>query len=947
MCKSYTYDVPQLLFSHEFVSLLLDTSAERQTLVISANAQHARWLSLHPRIQAAPHITVRTLQSTLIHQLNSVKRRTVLSALGRSALVQSAWQTHAGELYRRYGMRRGAVAEIGRALSWISQQRHHWRDSASELDMKHELAQIYQHYVTLMDTQDAIGYDDVALHVCDMTQVLRQHDLIVACELQHATPAQLTALARILDHRGDDMVCAWVDAHTAIPELQYVHQWLCQFSTPEQFQLNDHPAYDISRRILGHATATCTVSMIGESPDVDSWYAGASTGIDECQTVARLTSERLADNRRVDIVCADESILPQIRAALALYGIDMPPLKPSTFQNPLIRLARSLLHWHQHPHNEHEQNELLDEVLELPVFAHLAPPQRQQMRTHLHHTYMASTPMHALAPQLDQLVRESRALAWVWAQSEVSLDIADTWIRDYTAWIERIREVDRIVAHGAYSEIQRIQLVMSVDALPPQIESLYRTTLPLFLHSRIGAADATDCVIIMGLSEHVAPRQAVGYQLFTESWLCATFREQMRPLEPALSAGMAWREREARRMARLVGHHAQECILTFAYHANNGQAQLPSAYFERILQGHARFTRDGTLEVNHAHIRMHACTTVPADAPVVVPTQPSVHIGHSQQFSSSQMSTYMRCPRRYFYEKVLRLGNDNDDETDERALDLGSLVHEILCAAVGTGDVANVDLRSEARAHTQARWAHMPTRVRQIAQAAWHGDACQLAGGGTYTPTQAWRNRFSVGLSQYSSQRKLLHMCERWLAVEPCMHQLAYRRPILLEQTMRIDIGGFVITGRIDRIDEIVDTHDGSTSYHIIDYKSSKAKSANDIKKQFLPDNGSATNYQIPIYLYGTRTQTWQHTAAAQALSLFFLNSDKQQAEIRTVAVDATSAHETASAGIVIPASTLTQILNNEVVPLMHQMQHYPYPTKPDRTCSFCPYTLICDDSTV
>ncbi len=945
--QTYTYDVPQALFSEHFVQQIRNTSQTHQTLVISANADHVRWLKQHPALRAMPQLEIRTIQSALITQLNRFKRRTVLSATGRTALVYAAWQRVDGVLFQQYGSKRGAVGEISNALTWISQQRQQWQHVAAELDMHSELAQIYAEYCASMDAQDVIGYDDVALHVCDLPHIPRQHDIIIACELQYATSAQLQALQRLMRPHSHDWAAAWVSPTTAVPELQTVYQWLCSFSSPRPYAQPVHPAYSASLRILGHTTAACQISVIGSHGGQYS-VAGASTVVDECQAVARLTYERISAGRSVSIVCTDDSLLSQVRAALGLHGIVMPPLKPATFQNPLIRLAQGAFHWHASP-SQDEQAHLISHMMQLPFVATQSHAHRASLQDTMQRLYASLDIMQEVAPQLSRIIQQCNALTWVWGQNVIPNDITDQWIRDYHQWLDRVREIDRIIAAGAFDAMQRFKLLRNVDTLPTQLVELYRTTLPLQLHNHTGAAGASDCVIIMGLSEHVAPRQATGYQFISEATLVSIFASR-RVNRPGMTDNIAWREREARRVARMLGTHANECIVSFSYYAANGQQQLPSPYFERLFDGVGHFDRNGYLLVTKNAVQIHRCDDLPVPQ-ANTPLQPvQLTLKHSDQFSASQIKTYIQCPRRYFYEKVLRLGTESE-ELDERAMDMGSLMHEILCAAVGNGQIAGVDLRNESIDATRARWATMSSRVLQIADAAWRGEECRLSNGDVYTPTQHWRLRFGSGLRQLSSERKLQAMCHRWLNGDPCMTLDPSRRPILLEQQLHMRIGEFTLTGRIDRIDEIT-APNGQKSYHIIDYKSGTEKSYLDVRRQFLPDeHAAATDYQIPIYLYGTQTSTWMLTPPTSAMSLIYLNNKKQSVGVRTVTMHHRESRLVGSGNtateILLSYADLNRMINIDMVATMHHMQQYPYPTIPSRTCAYCPFTSICDDSAV
>lgn len=72
---------------------------------------------------------------------------------------------------------------------------------------------------------------------------------------------------------------------------------------------------------------------------------------------------------------------------------------------------------------------------------------------------------------------------------------------------------------------------------------------------------------------------------------------------------------------------------------------------------------------------------------------------------------------------------------------------------------------------------------------------------------------------------------------------------------------------------------------------------------------------------------------------------------IRTVTLsDSTSSvvmNKRSQVGITLNRLDLQQMIHRDVVAVMRNMQHYPYPTKPSRSCDYCAYTIICDDAMV
>ncbi len=961
MRNVFEYVVPQALYHRNFIDYVIQQAGTRRALVITASRPHATWLRQQFMHQPHAQIEVSTLQTLLMKQLKRTAPRSVMSATSRMVVVNTAWQQVGGALYKQYGNNRGALNEIAQALSWMSSQRQRWGQTDHDLDMRHELAQIYARYAALLDAQGAIAYDDVALHVCDGGAAPLPYDVVIAGELQHASVAQLSALAQLIHPVTEVTLAGWVQANHHAPELADVHNWLCQYSTPQPWPVAHASNGDlVAQRILGQTTANPALTLIG-MPSTGAWLAGVPTIVDECQALARLAYQRLAAQRSVAIVCSDESLLPHVRAALIGQGIPLAPLMPPSNQNPLIQLGRGALRWPA-VSDPLQQRAMLNELLQLPFWGMSSAQARQASRDSSHPQSEALTAklnavdiQRPIAPQITALIKWSNALSWTWLAPRIAVDVRDAWLRDYHAWLARISEVDRIAQSTQIDGTQREQLIGSIDSLPNTINEMYRTTLPLTIHTRTGAFANTDCVIVMGMSEHVAPRTAFGYQLFSEQVLCAAFVASQRPHTPRRTDAPAWREREARRMAGLCGSHARDVVFSMAHHGVSGQAQLASPYFERILQGMANFTPNGELVVdNAAPITRIAGAAMPQPINLVSVATPVMQVMHDNSFSASQISNYLGCPRRYFYEKIIRISDDDDDISDERSLHTGSLIHEVLCAALGNGQTSDVDLRHESDATFKKRLAQLAPRAARILAAAWHGEPVALGDGTSYTPTQRWSNCFGEGLRKRSSLRKIEQLIERWVTVEQSLQQQVTRRPVLLEQQLSMTLNGKKINARIDRID-LVTISSTESYYEIIDYKSGSTKAYSDLLKAFLPANDSKpTNYQIPLYLLGLSQSDWNLTPAATQMRMYYLaipsekNADRDPTRVTILGDLPTGILKKGNShiGIKLATSDLHGTIARQLDRIMDQMRQTPYPTTPSRGCNYCPFALICDDAT-
>lgn len=960
MRNVFEYAVPQALYHRDFIDYVIQQAGTRRALIITASRTHATWVRQQFANQPHTQIEVSTVQALLMKQLKRTAPRSVISATSRMVVVNTAWQQVGGTLYQHYGNNRGALNEIAEALSWISSQRQRWGQIEADLDMHHELAQTYARYAAILDDQGVIAYDDVALHVGDSPTTPLPYDVVVAAELQHASVAQLHALAQLIQPIEAVTLAGWVQAGHHAPELAYVHNWLCQYSTPQPWPASHHHTGDlVAQRILGQQTANPALTLVG-MPSNGAWVAGVPTIVDECQSIAQLTYQRLAAQRSVAIVCSDESLVPHVRSALIGQGIPLAPLAPPSNQNPLIQLGRGALRWRA-VSDPLQQRALLNELLQLPFWGLSSAQARQASRESANpHTEALTAKLNSIdiqrpiAPQITALIKWSNALAWTWLEPRITVDVRDSWLRDYHAWLGRIAEVDHIAQSAHIDNAHREQLISGIDSLPNTLDAMYRTTLPLTIHSRTGALANADCVIVMGMSEHVAPRTAFGYQLFPEQTLCAAFGASHRPHPPLRTAAHAWREREARRVAALCGSHAREVIFTMAHHGVNGATQLASPYFERILHGMASFTPNGELVVhNEAPITRIDGAVMPVahnPAPVVTPV---LQVMHDNSFSASQISNYLGCPRRYFYEKIVRISDDDDDDTrDERSLDTGSLIHEILCAALGNGQTSDVDLRHESANAFKSRLEQLTQRTSQILAAAWQGEPIALGAGTSYMPTQRWSNRFGEGLRQRSSLRKIEQMLARWVAIEHALHKQTTRQPVLLEHQLSMTLNGKRINARIDRIDRV--TTSTETYYEIIDYKSSKTKPYSDLLKAFLPKTDEKpTNYQIPLYLLGLSQPEWNLTPAATQMRMYYLaipkpeDAAKDPTRVTILGNQPTGILKQGNSHVGIQLSTidLHGTITLQLDRIMDQMRQTPYPTTPSRGCNYCPFALICDDA--
>ena len=958
MVKTYVYDSPHALFHQSFIDHIMEHANGRRTVIVTANAQHAKMLMQTCTDLQASHMTAMTLQAFLIRQLQHQRPRKVLNATSRAVLVQQAWQQTDGTLWRRYGSHRGALREVGQMLSWISNNRTQWAHVHTEIDVHHEIGATYANYVDLLNHHGVVGYDDVALHVSDEPLPKLEYEFIVACELHYAQPSQCAALSKYATEY-DMWLGAWISHTEVLPDQHALLQWLTKHALPTTFMGPTNHGSQLSKRLLQGTDAPLPpLSIVGTRPhnSTAQWRAGASTIVDECHAVAHHCHHLLKQGRSVHVVCADEQLVQHVRAAIVQNGIELPPLAPPDYMNPIINLARLALRWMESMDADAQQ-QIIYTVLTLP-FVGITPVAARHASIDptdaTHHTVRswlnALEPEQALAPQLRQLLNQSGAMMWAWQTPDHSIDVRDNWLRETRSWLERIDEIDQLAQQQQLSIYQREQLLLGVDALPAPMRELYRSTMPIIISAATGAHAATDSVIIMGLSEHVAPRSIVGFQLLPEATLCEVFTPAYRPALPQLTSPAAWQARELRRFTSMISSHATNVIMSFSHYGANGQAQLATPFFADLFAGSAEFDRDGHVMIHDASISCVPTLPIPQAIPTIPPQVEAIQLLTNNTFSASQISTYLNCPRRYYYEKVIQLGHDDDTEIDERNLHFGSLAHEVLCVVLGNGSIENVDLRSESFDTFKSRLSVMPQRVQVALRGAWQGQEVQLPGGGVYRPSCAWHERFGTGLRLRSNWLRIDGMLRRWWEYERALYeQHPNRRPLLLEHQLDFQLDGMRILGRVDRVDVV---HLGTTMrYEIIDYKSSKPKDYSELLNGFMRRTDKPlSNFQIPIYLLGTHQQSWHLTPAADTLTLFYLGQNsKNNGQLRTISLSDTATDIRKSGkmhvGIDLQRDALHGSIQRDLIAIMQQMRVAPYPTQPSRQCGYCQFMHICDDA--
>ncbi len=976
--QSIRYRLPQTVYTEVFWKTLDTQLHGQKSLIVSANRDHERWLRANlPRHIGSIH-TIATLQGYLLKTITSVAPRRVVTAYERIMLVGRAWQAAGGPLYATYGQNRGADREMADILSYLSSQRSRWT-AANELDVTHELGRIYRAYQLLMDELQLYAYDDLALHFTDLAEIHVHESVLCALELHNASAAQLTALRRVMGSVASGIVGAWVPAGTPdpnpIPEQAVVERFLAEYPTMPIQESMDTGSAQLVERLARTTSATPAVRLFAMPGTTATRRVGVLTTTDELQLAAMCVRTALEAGTSVSVVCADTALLGPLEATLRDQGIPLPLLSPPHRSNPLIRVCVGLIRIRGEA-DAARKAALVEELV--TVFSQLdrAAPQltfrdapTPRLSTDIEGHALRLTLRTSRSTQLRAAANALGFLEKVWAsQSHTPGHVRDFWLREWEQWLAQVDAVGDILDSD---EERLIDTILHIDATPQPTRILQQNNTQLTITGPRGAQHEAGELLVIGLHEGIAPRQPRGFQLIQEQEIAAALREPPAAL-PARTDRAATRERERRRVAQMVASSAQTVTLSFAYHGLNGQSQLPTAYFDVWGAGLLTFDKYGKIDITKdAPTALSLITAASLPKPYATKTELTerVQVVHDNHFSNAQIRSYLACPRKYFYEKVARVTLP-EEESDETNFALGNLLHEVLCAAMGTGAFQDVDLREESFELFAQRWAGMSDRVYRILDHALAGTPCDLGSGQCYTPKTSYRVALGGGLLAILAEKEAREMIARWLAAENThLKPGLSRRPVLLEHPFSFHVDGMEIIGRIDRID-VVKT-DAGLVYEIIDYKttSSKPPSGNTILKEFAPNLGAEpsdsedfetknlpTNYQTLLYLYANRTDAPSKFPPPARMYYAFIGKKSTSNEVNTDIYRSIDIHPTetkaqnASKGKHLVLKVTIDLLKTTAETTMRDtmidMRHTPYPIQPGKACTYCPFITICDATT-
>jgi CRISPR/Cas system-associated exonuclease Cas4 (RecB family) len=174
------------------------------------------------------------------------------------------------------------------------------------------------------------------------------------------------------------------------------------------------------------------------------------------------------------------------------------------------------------------------------------------------------------------------------------------------------------------------------------------------------------------------------------------------------------------------------------------------------------------------------------------------------------------------------------------------------------------------------------------------------------------QNWSSHGYTSKQEEAERKKQGESFLQIFFQKHSHNFKSPLYLEKPFKIHLENFYITGRIDRIDSV---EGNSLNCKIIDYKTGKLQTQEDVDQ----------NLQLSIYTMAAQEYLG---LKVDSLSLYFLEHDRE----------------------LITHRSKTDLKNTEkfILNIARNIQNKEFPAKPNKEkCKYCDYKNRCKDSKI
>ena len=293
----------------------------------------------------------------------------------------------------------------------------------------------------------------------------------------------------------------------------------------------------------------------------------------------------------------------------------------------------------------------------------------------------------------------------------------------------------------------------------------------------------------------------------------------------------------------------------------------------------------------------------------------------SGSISPTLLDEYLTCPHRFYLKRILNMAEESTIEVSQSAPDVGKMVHQILQESFS--ESLGIPLTQEAlkKIRTAALEKVTPYINRDFS---------------SLSPLRA---KLLIHLTTFRLNT-FFSYSERDLAR---YHSL---RIVGVEKPLETRLGGYHLYGKVDRIDEIIETADASPRWRIIDYKTgtstkAPAKNLSEFLKSFDFSDYSLNalptlkrylrSIQLPLYLYLFKKTVPYHSQGHCEATLYLLGTADGNIASETFQEDS------------LPMDKIAALILYLVEHMRFNESMAPYDLS---FCSYCPYLKVCKHTT-
>jgi ATP-dependent helicase/nuclease subunit B len=297
--------------------------------------------------------------------------------------------------------------------------------------------------------------------------------------------------------------------------------------------------------------------------------------------------------------------------------------------------------------------------------------------------------------------------------------------------------------------------------------------------------------------------------------------------------------------------------------------------------------------------------------------------GSPRPWSASRLDELGACGFKFFAGRVLNLAEDEELDYEPSALEIGGLVHDILCDLL----TDSPDFRDRERALAQARKFLVDYRPKAQAREMVR-DAALF--------DLKWQ---TIGrIVEETIERECAEYVERPFNQKPLLeHEFAFT----LRGRPRLDGGesvDLVLRGQLDRLDLNRNKEGLIDRVRVVDYKTSRRTEKYD--EMLKPENFGKTSFQLPVYLMASLEELKNDLARGAVLDAAYIvlrHREKLQeidVEPHLVETDPESRAESARRGE--PA------IADNIIALADSAIRGEFDVDPRQCDEFCPFRRLC-----